>query len=54
MTKGEGFTTIMDTVETALGAPPVDELVKESIEETPPDTQNIEREEKQVAGTFFI
>ncbi|XP_078326150.1 uncharacterized protein LOC111126499 [Crassostrea virginica] len=48
---GEGFTTIMDTVETALGAPPVDELVKESIEETPPDTQNIEREEKQVADT---
>lgn len=41
---GEGFTTIMDTVETALGAPPVDELVKEKGPDSPPDAEDIERE----------
>lgn len=43
---GEGFTTIMDTVETALGAPPVDELVKEKGPDSPPDAENIEREDQ--------
>lgn len=45
---GEGFTTIMDTVETALGAPPVDELVKEKGPDSPPDAENIEREDQDV------
>lgn len=43
---GDGFTTIMDTVETALGAPPVDELVKEKGPDSPPDAENIEREDQ--------
>lgn len=53
MPKGDGFTTIMDTVETALGAPPVDELVKEKGPNSPPDAENIEREDQDGMNNFF-
>lgn len=54
MPKGEGFTTIMDTVETALGAPPVDELVKEKGPDAPPDAENIEREYQDGINNFIV
>lgn len=54
MPKGDGFTTIMDTVETALGAPPVDELVKEKGPDSPPDAENIEREDQDGMNNFII
>lgn len=54
MPKGDGFTTIMDTVETALGAPPVDELVKEKGPDSPPDAENIEREDQDGMKNFFL
>lgn len=54
MPKGEGFTTIMDTVETALGAPPVDELVKEKGPDSPPDAENIEREDQDGINNFIV
>ncbi|XP_061165020.1 protein FAM114A2-like [Saccostrea echinata] len=44
---GEGFTTIMDSMETALGAPPVEELLEEKGPNSPPDTVKMERQEKQ-------
>ncbi|XP_048777231.2 protein FAM114A2-like isoform X3 [Ostrea edulis] len=44
---GEGFTTIMDSVETALGAPPIEELLTEKGPNSPPDTVKMERQEKE-------
>lgn len=44
----------MDTVETALGAPPVDELVKEKGPDSPPDAENIEREDQDGMNNFII
>ncbi|XP_062590277.1 protein FAM114A2-like [Saccostrea cucullata] len=44
---GEGFTTIMDSVETALGAPPVEEILEEKGPNSPPETVKMERLEGQ-------
>jgi hypothetical protein len=43
----------MDTVETALGAPPVEELVAEKGPNSPPDMVEIERQEKEEGMVYL-